>query len=74
MCIDWKLMWRDPQEKWTSPKGRVIQIGDSAQTFLPSSATAGSMAIEDAFSLAACLEIAGEKDIPIATQVHNKLK
>lgn len=35
--VDWALMWRDPQSKWTSPSGRVVQIGDSAHTFIPSS-------------------------------------
>ncbi|KAH8695869.1 hypothetical protein GQ44DRAFT_719166 [Phaeosphaeriaceae sp. PMI808] len=73
-CIEWKLMWRDPQAKWTSPKGRVIQIGDAAHAFLPSSASGGSMAMEDAFSLAACLQISGKQDISLATQVHNKLR
>lgn len=33
--IDWKLVWRDPQMTWSSPEGRVIQLGDSAHTFLP---------------------------------------
>jgi hypothetical protein len=28
---NWRLMWRNPQPLWTLPKGRVIQIGDSAQ-------------------------------------------
>lgn len=35
--VDWKMMWRDPQPKWTSPGGRVIQLGDAAHTFLPDS-------------------------------------
>ena len=33
--IDWKLMWRDPNSQWTSPGGRVIQLGDAAHSFLP---------------------------------------
>ncbi|KAJ6205812.1 hypothetical protein PSV09DRAFT_2376255 [Bipolaris maydis] len=59
-CIDWEL-------------GRVVQIGDSAHTFLPSSGSGASMAMEDGFSLAAYLQIAGRQDIPLATRVHNKL-
>ena len=35
--VDYKLMWRDPQTKWTSPYGRVVQLGDAGHTFLPSS-------------------------------------
>ncbi|XP_014550521.1 hypothetical protein COCVIDRAFT_31759 [Bipolaris victoriae FI3] len=73
-CIDWQLMWRNPQPKWVSPKGRVVQIGDSAHTFLPSSASGASMAMEDGFSLAACLQMAGKQEIPLANRVHNKLR
>lgn len=35
--VDYKLMWRDPQTKWTSPCGRVVQLGDAGHVFLPSS-------------------------------------
>src|SRR5271163_2898245 len=35
--IDHKLLWRDPLPRWVSDKGRVILIGDSAHTFLPTS-------------------------------------
>jgi len=28
--VDWQLMWRDPQPKWTSPGGRVVQLGAAA--------------------------------------------
>ena len=72
--IDWKLLWRDPQEKWYSPAGRVIQAGDSAHTFLPSSGNGGTQGVEDATSLAACLELAGKDNIPLALKVHNKLR
>ncbi|KAL4977068.1 hypothetical protein BDW66DRAFT_133317 [Aspergillus desertorum] len=72
--LDWKLMWRDPQPKWVSDGGRVVQIGDAAHPFLPTSASGGTMAMEDAFSLAACLSIAGRQDVPIATKVHNHLR
>jgi 2-polyprenyl-6-methoxyphenol hydroxylase-like FAD-dependent oxidoreductase len=72
--LDWKLMWRDPQPKWVSDSGRVVQIGDAAHPFLPTSASGGTMAMEDAFSLAACLKIAGKQDVPTATMVHNHLR
>ena len=72
--LDWKLMWRDPQPRWVSPIGRVVQIGDSAHPFLPISASGGTMAMEDAFSLATCLQIAGKKDACLATKVHNHMR
>lgn len=72
--IDWKLMWRDPQPKWTSPGGHIIQLGDTAHTFLPSSGNGGTQAIEDAVSLATCVAIAGKDRVPDATRVHNLLR
>lgn len=72
--LDWKLMWRNPQPQWTSPAGRVVQIGDAAHPFLPTSASGGTMAMEDAFSLVTCLQVAGKDDIALATKVHNHLR
>ncbi|CAI7652439.1 unnamed protein product [Penicillium manginii] len=72
--LDWKLMWRNPQPRWASPGGRVVQIGDAAHPFLPTSASGGTMAMEDAYSLAACLHIAGKKHVSLATKVHNHLR
>lgn len=72
--VDWKLMWRDPQPKWTSPAGHVVQLGDAAHTFLPSSGNGATQAIEDAISLAACVAIAGKDNIPEAVRVHNLLR
>lgn len=67
-------MWRDPQDKWVSPRGRVVQIGDAAHSFLPTSGAGGTMAMEDAFSLASCLQLAGKNNVPLALRVHNKLR
>lgn len=72
--IDWKMVWRDPQMTWSSPEGRVIQLGDSAHTFLPSSGNGGTQAVEDAISLTTCLQIAGKSNIPGAVEVHHKLR
>lgn len=72
--LDWKLMWRNPQPQWASPSGRVVQIGDAAHPFLPTSASGGTMAMEDAYSLAACLHLAGKKNVSLATKVHNHLR
>ncbi|KNG45403.1 fad binding domain-containing protein [Stemphylium lycopersici] len=73
-CLDWKLMWRDPQPQWASKGGRVIQLGDAAHPFLPTSFSGGTMAMEDGYSLAACLSLAGRENVQLATKVHNKLR
>ncbi|KAL5611353.1 hypothetical protein FOBRF1_007470 [Fusarium oxysporum] len=73
-AIDFKLMWRNPRDTWASPKGRVIQIGDAAHSFLPTSASGGTMALEDGYSLAACLQKGGKNNIPLAVKVHNHLR
>ncbi|KAF1817298.1 FAD binding domain protein [Eremomyces bilateralis CBS 781.70] len=73
-CIDWRLMWRDPQPVWHSPRGRVIQAGDSCHPFLPSSGSGAVMAMEDAYSLAACLQLAGKEGISLGVRVHNRLR
>ena len=72
--LEWKLLWRNPQRQWVSPGGRIVQIGDAAHPFLPTSASGGTMAMEDAYSLATCLQIGGKDGIPLATKVHNHLR
>ena len=77
--IDWKLMWRDPQPTWTSPGGRVVQLGDAAHTFLPQSGNGGTQALEDAVSLGTCIALAvaegdGKQNLSDATRVHNLLR
>ncbi|TDZ73408.1 FAD-dependent monooxygenase fsr3 [Colletotrichum trifolii] len=72
--VDFKLMWRNPREKWVSPRARVVQIGDSAHTFLPTSASGATMALEDAISLAALLHRSGKRDAPLALRIQNKLR
>ncbi|KAI8625759.1 FAD/NAD(P)-binding domain-containing protein [Xylariaceae sp. FL1651] len=73
-AVDWSLRWRDPQPKWTSDGGQVIQLGDSAHTFLPTSGNGATQACEDALSLATCLRIAGKGKENTATKVHSKLR
>ncbi|KAI0965494.1 FAD/NAD(P)-binding domain-containing protein [Xylaria arbuscula] len=72
--IDWKLTWRDPQPIWASKGGRIIQLGDSAHAFLPSSANGATQAMEDGISLAECLYQGGKKGVSWATRVHTKLR
>ena len=73
-AVDYKLLWRDPYPTWASPHGRVVQIGDAAHAFLPTSASGATMAMEDAFSLAACLQLGGKSNVALAVKVHNKLR
>lgn len=72
--IDWQLMWRDPQPKWTSPLGRVVQVGDSAHTFLPSSGNGAVQGIEDAISVATCLQLGGGVKNGLWSKTHNTLR
>lgn len=73
-AVDYKLLWRDPYETWASPHGKVVQIGDAAHAFLPTSASGATMAMEDAFSLAACLQLGGKNNLGLAVKVHNELR
>lgn len=58
--IDFKLLWRDPLETWVSPGSRMMLIGDAAHAFLPTSGQGAGQAIEDAATLAVCLELSGK--------------
>ena len=72
--INFELWWRDPQLQWASPSSRVVQIGDSAHSFLPSSGNGATQAFEDAVSLASCLQVGGKKNIEEAVNVHKTLR
>ena len=72
--VDYKIMWRDPNTKWASDGGLILQLGDSAHSFLPTSANGATQAMEDGISIAACLRLAGKHNIPLATRVHTQLR
>lgn len=72
--INFELWWRDPQLNWTSPCSRVVQLGDSAHSFLPSSGNGATQAFEDAVSLASCLQVGGRNKIQQAVNVHKTLR
>ncbi|KAI1774425.1 FAD binding domain protein [Hypoxylon cercidicola] len=74
IVVDWKLMWRDPQRTWASPQARVIQIGDAAHPFLPTSGSGATMGIENAYSLTTCLQLSGKWNAPLGVRVHNHLR
>ncbi|MCJ1325539.1 hypothetical protein MMC10_002202 [Thelotrema lepadinum] len=71
---DWRLMFRNPKPNWLSPHGRVVQLGDAAHTFLPSSGNGATQALEDGICLASCLQLAGRGQIPLAGRVYNLLR
>ncbi|KAI1475009.1 hypothetical protein K445DRAFT_321711 [Daldinia sp. EC12] len=72
--VKWSLCFRNPQPCWTSPAGHVIQIGDSAHSFLPTSANGATQALEDALSLPECLRLGGKENLGKATKVHELLR
>lgn len=72
--VYWPLIFRNPQPCWHSPAGRILQIGDAAHSFLPTSGNGATQAIEDAVTIAECLKQAGKDDIPTAVKTHNLLR
>lgn len=72
--INFELLWRNPQPSWTSPGARVVQIGDSAHSFLPASGNGATQAIEDGISLASCLHLAGKDKISEAVNTHIRFR
>ncbi|KAI8626088.1 FAD/NAD(P)-binding domain-containing protein [Xylariaceae sp. FL1651] len=53
-------------DKGCSPGGRVVQIGDAAHSFLPASGNSATQAIEDAVSLASCLQIGSKENLVLS--------
>ena len=72
--FDHKLAWRDPLPRWTSKHNRMIVLGDSAHPFVPTAGQGAGQAIEDAATIAVCLELAGKDRIPLGLQVCEKLR
>lgn len=73
--IHWPLLWRNLRREWTSPAGHVVQLGDSAHTFTPTSGNGATQALEDAITLAACLQLGGgAHNAPLATKIFNLLR
>jgi 2-polyprenyl-6-methoxyphenol hydroxylase-like FAD-dependent oxidoreductase len=72
--VRWKLCLRNPQPKWTSAGGRIVQVGDAAHSLLPTSANGAAMALEDSISLAECLRLGGKEGAAVATKMHQVLR
>ncbi|KAJ4307484.1 hypothetical protein N0V84_012697 [Fusarium piperis] len=71
--IDYKLVFRKPVDTWVSRGGRSILIGDACHCHLPSSAQGGSQALEDAVTVAVCLEKANG-DVPLALRAAERIR
>jgi len=72
--VFWPLLWRDPNPCTHSKACRVLQIGDAAHTFLPTSGNGATQAIEDAVTIAACLAHAGKNNVTTAVKTHSLLR
>ncbi|KAI0011846.1 hypothetical protein F4779DRAFT_635930 [Xylariaceae sp. FL0662B] len=72
--VNFALKLRDPQPSWASPGGRVVNIGDAAHAFLPTSGNGATQAIEDAVSLVTCLQIGGKDNIPQSVRAHVRFR
>lgn len=70
----WQLRWRDLQPKWASPGAPIVQLGDSAHAFIPSSIMGAATALEDAQSLPERLRLAGKKNVNTGTKVYELLR
>lgn len=76
--VHWPLRWRNPRQEWISQGGRVVQVGDAAHSTIPASASGATLAIEDAVTLAACLQLAcsrsGSNGAPLGARIYNLLR
>lgn len=75
--VHWPLLWRDLRPEWTSKSGRVVQVGDAAHSTIPASASGGTLALEDAVTLASCLQLScsgGPQGGPLGARIYNILR
>jgi 2-polyprenyl-6-methoxyphenol hydroxylase-like FAD-dependent oxidoreductase len=76
--VHWPLLWRNLRPEWTSRGARVVQVGDCAHSNVPTSVSGGTMAIEDAVTLAACLRIScsagAGQNAPLGARIYNLLR
>jgi salicylate hydroxylase len=68
----WALFDRAPLERWSA--GRVSLLGDACHAMLPFMAQGAAQAIEDGAALAACLGVLGEKSVPDALSLYERLR
>lgn len=64
----WPVYTLNPSKRWSDDK-RVLLIGDAAHAMVPYGAQGAAMAIEDAWTLAACIA-AHRDDLPAAVSLY----
>ncbi|KAF2133656.1 putative monooxygenase [Dothidotthia symphoricarpi CBS 119687] len=72
--VHWPLLWRDLRRDWTSKGGHIVQVGDSAHSFIPTSGNGATQALEDAVTLATCLQLTGRRSSATGTKIYNLLR
>ncbi|KIA75845.1 FAD dependent oxidoreductase [Aspergillus ustus] len=72
--LNQKIITREPLDRWVSPHGRMIIIGDAAHPYPPISGQGGSQAIEDAAVVAIALQLAGKDHVPLALRIAEKIR
>ncbi|KAJ5626407.1 hypothetical protein N7510_002716 [Penicillium lagena] len=55
-CLKWQNAEIEKLETWVSKSGKVVLIGDSSHAMVPYMAQGAAMAVEDAVTLAECLD------------------
>lgn len=71
--IDYKLVWRDPIPTWLSPSKCSAVMGDAAHCHLPTSAQGACQAVEDAVTVAICLQKCNG-DVAVGLQVFERMR
>lgn len=72
--LAWPLKHRGLRWTWHSPSARVLQLGDAAHPFPPTSDNGATQAIEDSVTIPECLAQAGKDQVTTAVKVHNLLR
>lgn len=72
--VFWPLLWRNPTRTTCSAACFVVQIGDAAHSFLPTSGNGATQAIEDAVTIAACLQRSGKDKLALGVATHSLLR
>ncbi|KAF4995331.1 hypothetical protein FDECE_12822 [Fusarium decemcellulare] len=71
--IDFKLVYRPVIDNWVSSGGRTILIGDAAHANLPTAGQGASQALEDAVTVAQCLEMS-RGDVKLALEAAQRIR
>lgn len=73
-CLDWKLVFRPCLDKFVADSGLLAVMGDAAHPFLPTSTQGASQAMEDGITIAKCLSLAGEGNVPLALHSYFEIR